>query len=61
MGGRSALSIYKEWNTRGPRTSKGNMWDNDKFRKMLLRERSAGLQTYNRVTVTATCAAIISV
>jgi len=60
LTGRSALSIYKEWNARKLRTSKGNAWDNDKFRKMLLRERNAGLLTYNGVTVTATCAPIIT-
>ena len=56
----SALSIYTRWNAAGLLTSKGNRWTNDSFRKVVLRERNAGLQTYNGVTTKATCTAIIT-
>jgi DNA invertase Pin-like site-specific DNA recombinase len=61
LSGQSALSIYKRWNADRLLTSKGNLWTNDSFRKMLLRERNAGLQTYNGITTRATCKAIITV
>jgi DNA invertase Pin-like site-specific DNA recombinase len=60
LSGSSALSVYKAWNARALLTTKGNLWDNDKFRKMLLRERNAGLLTYNGATVKATCEPIIT-
>lgn len=60
LSGSSALSIYKRWNADGLLTRKGNLWTNDSFRKMILRERNAGLQTYKGRTATATCAAIIT-
>lgn len=60
-GTRSMASVIKDWNANGPLTSKGKMWTNDSFRKMMARARNAGLQSYNgKIVGPATCEAIIT-
>lgn len=46
LRGKSAGSIWREWNARGLRTPKGNAWDGTTFRNMMKRPALAGIATY---------------
>jgi hypothetical protein len=46
LGGASIMSLVRDWNRRGVRTSKGKAWQGTEVRRVLMRPRNAGLMLY---------------